>query len=532
MHQTYFASFDLGHSQTRLPSLEDDVLPLVDEWLFRNRKIGRPNGFSFAEDADHQLENSTTIQTRSVKDGPGKRFITGIRFEHPDDEYRRWTSDVILTGGPGSKVRFSMRTYVRSQGDVIRPIRAPMARPRLVRRLVDSVGASDGLPITSKFARVGAADLEAFWHLLTVSERNLPVVYLSCANDSNAPLIDPGKLADRLSGIAHVCLAMNVGVSEWLESKLGRELNTFDGAMRIYWPRVEPGSNPYLMPLWTREKLLRYRALSPNFAIGDAMARIMDAALGRHLNVETRWEDVERAVARSRLAMSKAAGNPDEAWQLAQEMVDAADARARESAEEAVRLQERIQELQSDVAKADSDQSYWKDRAEALTRQIQNTRGETKAGLDAGAPSSVTGALQSLLAQYGDRIDVEWSKVHQRDCNQFEDVKAAAAAFNWIANVFYFAKKGWLPGCDLETSALQTCGFQYSANQSEVTMGQYASDYTVRVGEQVRYIKPHLRRGSSTQPRHALRIAFDFIPEYDKILIAFVGQHQSTRSSN
>ena len=63
-------------------------------------------------------------------------------------------------------------------------------------------------------------------------------------------------------------------------------------------------------------------------------------------------------------------------------------------------------------------------------------------------------------------------------------------------------------------------------------MSMYANDYEVNYGGSRTKLKEHIGYGTSTEPRHTIRIAFFFDEKLRKVIIGYVGQHQATRRSN
>jgi hypothetical protein len=63
-------------------------------------------------------------------------------------------------------------------------------------------------------------------------------------------------------------------------------------------------------------------------------------------------------------------------------------------------------------------------------------------------------------------------------------------------------------------------------------MGMYASDYEVIYEGCKVKLKEHVGFGTSTEPRHTIRIAFFFDETKQKVVVGYIGQHQATRKSN
>jgi hypothetical protein len=95
---------------------------------------------------------------------------------------------------------------------------------------------------------VALEEVPAFVAALFSAERPRPVVAVTTRH--NAPLLDPGRLAERLAERAEVVLIETGEATAALGVELGNErLGVFGGAGRIWWPGLRPDSDPYKHPL-------------------------------------------------------------------------------------------------------------------------------------------------------------------------------------------------------------------------------------------------------------------------------------------
>lgn len=165
----------------------------------------------------------------------------------------------IKIGLVGNKVLAYVELRAGAPQNWVGPLSLDIRCPRVVRTILDgSRGWKLGeTPLGTKPVRFrGAADADrleaAIWH----ADRNLPVVCIS--EDDEGPLTDDlaEQMAADLSGLAIV--AHIDSVVSWTITKLrGREWSCFNGAIRLYWPRVAATSDPLHHPLWTKYSLLR-----------------------------------------------------------------------------------------------------------------------------------------------------------------------------------------------------------------------------------------------------------------------------------
>ena len=80
--------------------------------------------------------------------------------------------------------------------------------------------------------------------------REAPIVLISVDNTTREPLVDPPELARRLAGMARVVWLSTVSASRRLKDELvGRgfseKFGCFHGGVRILWPGIHKGDDPY-----------------------------------------------------------------------------------------------------------------------------------------------------------------------------------------------------------------------------------------------------------------------------------------------
>jgi hypothetical protein len=80
--------------------------------------------------------------------------------------------------------------------------------------------------------------------------REAPIVLISVDNATREPLVDPPELSRRLAGMARVVSLSTVGASRRLKDELvGRgfseKFGCFHGGVRILWPGIQQGDDPY-----------------------------------------------------------------------------------------------------------------------------------------------------------------------------------------------------------------------------------------------------------------------------------------------
>ncbi len=112
--------------------------------------------------------------------------------------------------------------------------------------------------------------------------------------------------------------------------------------------------------------------------------------------------------------------------------------------------------------------------------------------------------------------------------NPFEDPKAVFDALRWLATVYYRSRMGESNLADPDSSIREACGWSYKSHQSTLTMNRFKNWYTTRVDGKIRWLGEHIGKGTSKDPRHTIRIGFDWDKERKAVIVGFIGRHQQT----
>lgn len=163
--------------------------------------------------------------------------------------------------------------------------------------------------------RVDADDVEETVAWLLDPERLTPVVMVAVDNATRARLVDIDELARRLAGMAAVVGLESVKTSFRLRDVLGDRglsemFGCYHGGVRIYWPGLARGHNPYDHPLVLQPKIV---ASAPE-ARAEYVAGILGARLTEDVDVSAilaefeprRVEPPQRAPLRAALDLLRA----------------------------------------------------------------------------------------------------------------------------------------------------------------------------------------------------------------------------------
>ncbi len=151
--------------------------------------------------------------------------------------------------------------YVGMQVGMLGPLLAPdqveCHTPYLIRCLAElNVFGLNGIPIVRRPYEF-PFDNDGFklHNIMVHTDRSIPLVCVS--EDEDGPLTDglADDLADALCG--HAIVARVGRNASWrLTDIVGKEWSVFNGAVRVYWPRMAEDDNPYHHMLWMKPRLL------------------------------------------------------------------------------------------------------------------------------------------------------------------------------------------------------------------------------------------------------------------------------------
>lgn len=134
------------------------------------------------------------------------------------------------------KLEFSLLQEVRFENPHISTFKEKISPPKLIRKIMDDSryvctnGDFNLLSFNPKHTMNG----EEIFEQIVEKDRKIPLILMSKTFDNKKCLINPTKLANRLSGLANVFVVRNLYTKKFNEP-LGKQWVT-NGSLRIYWP--------------------------------------------------------------------------------------------------------------------------------------------------------------------------------------------------------------------------------------------------------------------------------------------------------
>lgn len=516
----------LGSDAAAQPPIIGDALEEISQWIFSNRyrQLARPPGWPDSVSEPIKYPDGERVQLIRLQDEATLQ-TAAVRFEHPDQQGRFWRTDCVLTkiNIPDSVIRFAVTVAAGSFGDGLFPVSPPSSRPRIVRALIDKFGGRERYPLKATYIQIRSDEAQRFAGFLLDAERTLPIVFISRRNRDGTILCDPSELADKLVGIAYVCVADSAQLSWKLADYIDNRLNAYDATVRVYWPRMTEVDPPYRHRWWTQQQLFAMQATGRSFG-GELLRLIATASVTRRVRGLVRWEDVERELTKSTIQKLQHSGALSSAvsedWLRQYDLdLSALETTRQELADATDRLLEKVEEVRQ-----------WKQMYLQLLRTAPADSGEPLSDNEALIDDAES-AIETASRDFKEHLLILNGRV-EKDALQFEEPELLYAALKWLATTYRNARIGTARCPDLDKSCRETCQFRYNAHQSEITMGIFASDYEVSYGNSKIKLKEHIGFGTSTEARHTIRIAFFFDEANKKVVIGYIGQHQATRKSN
>ncbi|MBC8071848.1 MAG: hypothetical protein IAG13_26210, partial [Deltaproteobacteria bacterium] len=169
-----------------------------------------------------------------------------LKVSLPEPEGTTRTSVVRLARRNGVTV---VEHLVVRQGAAYRG--GPSAEaPEVVLSLLDDARRVPDEVVGATPVRVSEPEVAPLVARMLAPERTVPIVLVSVDNGSRDPMIDPGELARRLAGMATVCFIDAVRSSHRLKEELvaagfSDKFGCYNGGVRILWPGIVSGDDPY-----------------------------------------------------------------------------------------------------------------------------------------------------------------------------------------------------------------------------------------------------------------------------------------------
>lgn len=223
--------------------------------------------------------------------------ISAMQLRYTDDRNLEWVTELV-GGETNGRLLASVRVHCAA---LQTGAEIPWARkPFIVGQILDQLGGGqDGqLTIIDKPHFLDESNLDIAEGIMKGHLGNrLPIVYLSSSTDSTTQL-NVEKLANRLSGMAHIIVEPSEEFSRRLSSRVNRA-NVYGGAIGVYWPDGAAFEKTFVGPRGPgpTERFLEVR-------VQNALCQSQPTDLST-------WMAVRALIASQRVATLRESGNDD-----------------------------------------------------------------------------------------------------------------------------------------------------------------------------------------------------------------------------
>lgn len=485
-----------------------------------------------------------------------------MRISLPSRDGSRRTSTIRLVPRAGYVL---VEHLVVREGDALHHPSA--AAPGVVAFLVSSGLAPDGGRVRGTVDRIGEEDVEGLVASILDAAREHPMVLVSVDNASRQPLVDPDELARRLLGMMSVHFITTVRASRHLKERLlasgfSDKFGCYNGGVRILWPALRPGDDPYdhllLLPArimgfsdptrteqvagvfcemalegedlraWMRE--LDGASRPPASRRSGLPTRVTTNATGESKGTtpvapEPQEQDAQEPAASVVSASVQPQAREEHAPPL-DSCPAASSPRARATGEHWTRIAEDVKTALELAAELEDDLDRAREELAAARKALRRTeqeRDELRASLN--APQSVAAALHRIERSFPERVVVLPSARASSEDSPYRNPLELLEVLSILA---LFGRNDR----DVHDALARVFGNSASwrSKDSRETTARFGHERTWHSSHGTpRLYQKHITLGGSVNPSRCLQIYYDIL-EDGRIEIAWCGEHRSTVS--
>jgi len=364
--------------------------------------------------------------------------------------------------------------------------------------------------------------------LLLNPARQLPVVVLAPA-ESGRPLVDAALVMDELLGLAHVAELASRQATFALTDRVGKLWSCFNGAARIYWPKLTldgsykshpiffPGDYPPgdetddRLPLDIHRKVI---AATLRRTVEAPLVTQLRAAAERQAQgqTEARLAELARGVAEGREFMAAL----EQAWSDNRALADEAHLARAELAE----LRESYAAVEEQWATVSADIAQAQAAAQAERRAAERYRGKYLAGM-----RRVREAVALAQEEFADTLLFLPSALKSADDSPYHDPAKVFTLFAALDGVARAVKSRGGLGEELHAVLLRS-GFEYKPHISMTSEGKHGDEYHFSHNGERKLFENHVTIGGSHNPQECLSVHWRR-DSADRFVIAWCGKHRT-----
>jgi hypothetical protein len=533
MRSVYAIQFEIRPGQGDSPeSCFDSLKQRLATWVRQKYQRAFETDIELAFDGKtHRptAEHEFSGDCKQIADGQ----LCALDWTHPGDQDSAllWYIESRIAR-KSSRIQFSLRIRVTSLRPVLKPLVFELGKPRIVDDIINSLSCSiEGFQIPRRPGHVGITGVSAFINEnLRDRNRVLPTIVLSPDPHTDRPIVNPYELQDALIGFASVFVLESKWVSFALTESVGRDYTCFNGAVRLYWPGFEIGSNPWDHPLYFPDRVRRLefegRPLKRHFfemLASVASFRFREATVIREVADQIENE----AIAETESLRSQLRGGKADLDQVMDELERAWDRLAAQEKERA-QLKERVSELEDEVDRTKENlASMWE------FNKLQGSQEGEASVRDSGLREyeSVSEALEEAELDFGEVLDI-WDSARKSAEDSYYrrplEIYKALMAINDLGSKIGESKRSGTSVGRYEDH-FKDAGLKYAPTESQTTLSMYGNERKfTHKGTTVQMLK-HLTIGGGSGT-DCVQIYFEPDKQTGRIAIGHCGRHLSFSS--
>lgn len=501
-----FASFSFSCEVTDASREERQqaVMATLEHWIASKGKEDEAGRFVM-KDGPASLRRNTVTSTLGV--------VHELELTQPTQQGEFRTSIGIAVG----KKELAVHASLWGGSDTLAPTYFEAHCPLVIRKVLGlPYGWAYGpTPVQVAPRRFKAAEGgDAFADLLWSKERLLPVVAIS--EELNGALLHPElpkQMADQLASLAIV--AHLDGKASWrMSQQRGKIWSCYNGAIRLYWPRMEQYNDFMQHPLWSAYRLMedardtehagrRIMSQLRRMIFSQSAFAVLEPDLFDMLRKEARKEEVAAQLQHAKSAedFQKLAVDYAAEVDRLKEDVQKQKRHIRDLEEQVTQLNVALQYKDADTdGLAPDDQSQPETVAEAVVQARSRFKADLLFGTD------VDRGIETLAADAGPPEKVlDYLEILAEMTKAMNGEGLGKSIWLWLQD--------WgVNGSDEEAAARNQKAHRNSRSWNN---GK---------GERT-YFDKHLKPADGTSPDRCVRIYFEYDKDIGKTVVGWVGRH-------
>jgi hypothetical protein len=541
LYATHFQIFPRSDetASTAFERINIQINSWIIDWYARNRhQVTIPPGDQVVKPLP---DHSISVRTQGpLADGTTQTRVFWRRVDSKDNGIY-WQVNGTLTICQGC---IELGITVSLAAVEFRPLgkALPIGRPRIVRDLLVSERCSvSNFPITIRPHLVPESEVGDFVEgFLCSPYRTLPVLMISPDIDGSF-LLESRDLADRLAGLCTVVELQSQAATFRLTAVVGRALNCFNGAVRLYWPGLSTKSDPWQHPLFMPVAVRHYQQTRSGFhgqiidLISAALSlRSVPGPVTRQASVafaKVRRDEIEELKSRYEKGLADF-----KEFEPMLKLVEEERDTYKEELEKAknqvdfllLALEEKTQELKDVKENWNVYEDFSKGTPEAVLSQF-----EEEEEIEEGIFSNVKDAVCTAKDEFVQNLEVLESAIESAATCPFRNPGRIYQTLQAINDICI----SWKTTLESKSSmggglvqAFKLRGFDFKNDISQTCRTKFENDYKFMYQGKRQMFAQHITDGSGN-PNSCFSVHMLFDEAVKKVIIAYVGIHRRNTST-